>query len=100
MKITQEGQPCRRCGTPVVKKIPKNTSKINYYFRCPKCGNNYMVMEADVNVIMPKKPGQIEMPPVLFVIFREVLNRNNIPVEIQKEIWGEYENELRTINKQ
>lgn len=97
MKITQEGQSCNRCGTPVVKKIPKRTDKVKYYFHCQKCGNNYMVEEANVNVIVRKD--YIEMPNILFSIFREVLNRNNIPVEIQKQIWEEYENELKTIKK-
>lgn len=98
-KITQEGQPCQRCGTPVEKRIPKRTDKINYYFRCPKCGNNYMVEEANVNVLVKREPDYFEAPSNLFLIFREVLDRNNISVEVQKEIWEEFEEELRTVKK-
>lgn len=98
-KITQEGQPCHRCNTPVVKKIPKRNNKIKYYFQCPKCGNNYMDMAADVNVMVQRKQDEVESPSILFVIFREVLNRNNVSVELQKQIWEEYENELRRIKK-
>lgn len=50
VKITRDGQPCRKCGTAVVKKVrnplkpvPENQA---YYFKsffdCPKCHNRYM----------------------------------------------------------
>ena len=51
-KITEEGQPCRKCGTPVVKKIPKRKPKpgqayyYEYYLQCPECQTIYMVDEA------------------------------------------------------
>ena len=51
-KITQVGQPCRKCGTPVVKRIPKRKKKpsqsyyFEYYLQCPNCGTTYMVDEA------------------------------------------------------
>ncbi len=51
-KITNEGQPCRKCGTPVVKKIPKRKLKadqayyFDYYLECPNCRTMYMVEEA------------------------------------------------------
>ena len=50
-KITQEGQLCRKCSTPVVKRIPKRPKKTQayyyeYYFYCPKCSTMYMVEEA------------------------------------------------------
>ncbi len=52
-KITTEGQPCRKCGTPVVKRTPKRKKRkkgqeyyFEYYFNCPDCGNNYMVEAA------------------------------------------------------
>ncbi len=50
--ITEEGQPCRKCGTPVVKKTPKSTRKpdqvyyYEYYLYCPGCETRYMVEEA------------------------------------------------------
>jgi len=51
-KITREGQPCRKCGTPVVKKSPKRKSRpdqayyYEYYLQCPQCKSIYMVEEA------------------------------------------------------
>ncbi len=52
-KITEVGQACRKCGTPVEKRIPKKkTVKANqaYYFAwylyCPGCKAMYMVEEA------------------------------------------------------
>lgn len=51
-RITYEGQPCRKCATPVVKKIPrkklnpKQSYYFEYYFLCPNCGTMYMVEEA------------------------------------------------------
>lgn len=48
-KITEVGQPCRNCGTPVVKRIPKRKKKpsqsyyYEYYLQCPNCGTTYMV---------------------------------------------------------
>jgi ribonuclease HI len=52
VKITREGQPCRKCSTAVVKEIPRRKQKpgqtyyYEYYFKCPKCGTLYMVEEA------------------------------------------------------
>lgn len=52
IKITAEGQPCRKCGTPVVKKQPqrKHRSQQEYYYEyylsCPGCGDMYMVESA------------------------------------------------------
>jgi ribonuclease HI len=51
-KITQEGQPCRKCETPVVKRKPRKAPKrsqmyyFEYYLYCPKCHTMYMVEEA------------------------------------------------------
>jgi ribonuclease HI len=51
-KITREGQPCRKCGTPVVKKSPKRKPRpdqayyYEYYLQCPQCRSIYMVEEA------------------------------------------------------
>lgn len=56
-KILAEGQPCRKCGTPVVKRTPrKRAIKPNqaYYFAwylyCPSCKAMYMVEEAKRDV--------------------------------------------------
>lgn len=53
VKITYEGQPCRKCSTPVVKKFTrKNRDKsrrkywFEYYFHCPNCQTMYMTDEA------------------------------------------------------
>jgi len=51
-KITREDQPCRKCGTPVVKKVPKRSHRegqeyyFEYYLFCPNCRTTYMVEEA------------------------------------------------------
>ena len=51
-KITAVGQPCRKCGTPVIKKVPKRSRKkaqeyyFEYYLFCPTCSTMYMVDEA------------------------------------------------------
>jgi ribonuclease HI len=51
-KITEEGQPCRKCATPVVKRIPKRKRKpdqqyyYEYYLYCPGCETMYMVEDA------------------------------------------------------
>lgn len=52
-KITAEGQLCRHCNTPVVRKVHnpnKQQGKRSYYFewwfRCPNCGVYYLVAEA------------------------------------------------------
>ncbi len=48
----QEGQPCRKCGTPLIKKVPKRKYKPGqafyyaYYLHCPGCDTNYQVEEA------------------------------------------------------
>lgn len=50
--ITEVGQPCRKCQTPVVKRIPKARPKpsqtyyYEYYLYCPRCRTMYMVEEA------------------------------------------------------
>lgn len=49
----EEGEPCRKCGTPIKKRVPKK-KKIKphqtYYFEwhlfCPGCDTTYMVEEA------------------------------------------------------
>ncbi|MBM3121492.1 MAG: ribonuclease HI [Chloroflexi bacterium] len=52
IKITQAGQPCRKCATPVEKRVPHGKRKpgqayyYDYYLVCPSCGTMYMVEEA------------------------------------------------------
>ena len=63
LKITQEGQPCHKCGTPVVKRKPRKRPKpgqkyaYEYYLICPECGTIYTVESA-------KKP--VRQEPRLF----------------------------------
>lgn len=51
-KITREGQPCRKCATPVVRQRPRSRSKTGhafyyeYYLYCPNCRTMYLVEEA------------------------------------------------------
>ena len=57
VKITYEGQPCRKCSTPVVKKKPRRKLKqsqtyyYEYYLGCPDCGAMYLVEEAKREII-------------------------------------------------
>lgn len=57
----QEGEPCRKCSTPVIKQRPRKKPKGDYYFEyylyCPKCQTMYMVEEAK---------RLVEQPPSLF----------------------------------
>jgi ribonuclease HI len=52
LKITKEGQPCRKCSTPVVKRKPQLRNKsgqtyyYEYYLYCPQCKTMYMVEDA------------------------------------------------------
>lgn len=54
IKIKTEGQPCRKCWTPVVKTVSKNKPKkwksyyYRYYLNCPNCKTNYFLDEAKV----------------------------------------------------
>jgi len=56
IKITKEGQACKKCWTPVIKVIPKkkNTKNKSYYYEyyltCPNCKTNYFVDEAKVYI--------------------------------------------------
>jgi ribonuclease HI len=55
-EIKEEGQPCRKCGTPVVKRVPKTKRRsdqayyFEYYLRCPRCETIYMVEDAKRSV--------------------------------------------------
>ncbi len=52
VKITREGQPCRKCSTPVIMKTPNSKPKrdqayyFEYYLYCPQCHTMYMVENA------------------------------------------------------
>jgi ribonuclease HI len=60
VKITREGQPCRKCSTPVIKKTPRRKHKpgqtyyYEYYFYCTGCGTMYMVEEAKRSIEEPR----------------------------------------------
>lgn len=51
-KITEEGQPCRRCETPVIKRVQSPKARkgrkfyFAYYFYCPKCKAVFLIDEA------------------------------------------------------
>ena len=55
-KITKVGQPCRKCGTAVIKKKPRGkpkagqTSYYEYYLFCPECETRYFVEKAKVEI--------------------------------------------------
>jgi hypothetical protein len=54
VKMTHDGQPCRKCGTPVVKRShdgPSGSDQsywFSYWFHCSGCKTDYMVDEAKV----------------------------------------------------
>lgn len=59
-QIVCVGQRCRKCGTPVEKKVPKKRSPAKaywyrFYLSCPKCGNMYML--EDEKIINPHYKG-------------------------------------------
>ena len=49
-RVTDEGQPCLGCGTPVIKlrshKKPKRGFYYDHYFCCPACKTTYTVESA------------------------------------------------------
>ena len=57
----QEGEPCRKCSTPVIKQTPRKKPKRDFYYEyyllCPKCQTTYTVEEAR---------RLVEQPPSLF----------------------------------
>ena len=57
-RLTQEGQPCWKCTTPVIKQIPRKKQNRDYYYEyylsCPKCGATYQVEEAKHIVEQPR----------------------------------------------
>jgi ribonuclease HI len=57
----QEGEPCRKCSTPVIKqfsrKKPKGEFYFEFYLRCPNCQTTYTVEGAK---------RRVEAPPTLF----------------------------------
>ena len=57
----QEGEPCRKCSTPVIKRKGKWKSGRDYYYEfhliCPKCQTTYHVESAK---------RMVEQPPSMF----------------------------------
>jgi len=49
-RLTQEGQPCWKCGAPVIKQQPRSQRNREYYYEyylwCPQCQATYEVEEA------------------------------------------------------
>lgn len=61
-KIVVEGQPCRNCGTPVVKRLrgnkkikPRQTYYFEWFLCCPGCHRAFMV-EAAKRIVSPDDP--------------------------------------------
>ena len=48
--LTHEGEPCRKCSTPVIKQVgrkkPKRDSYYEYFLLCPRCQTSYQVESA------------------------------------------------------
>ncbi len=49
VKVTEVGHPCRKCGAPVISRVPRGNRKpdqafyYEYYLACPQCHTMYMV---------------------------------------------------------
>lgn len=57
LKVEKDWDPCKKCLTPVEKRVPKHNKKTlqkkfyyKYYFTCPNCKTNYMTNEAKDDV--------------------------------------------------
>ena len=58
--MTDIGQPCRKCGVKVVKRIPKKQRKsaayhYRYYLFCPGCQRMYMLESQKVQTVNQPK---------------------------------------------
>jgi formamidopyrimidine-DNA glycosylase len=53
----QEGEPCRKCSTPVIKQKPSKRPKGGYYYEfylfCPQCKATYQIESAKRCVEQP-----------------------------------------------
>jgi ribonuclease HI len=53
----QEGEPCMKCGTPVIKQSSHKKKDRDYYYEyylwCPACQTSYMVESARRSVPQP-----------------------------------------------
>ena len=67
-KMTKEGQPCRKCGTPVVRQTHPPEWQVpddqwywfRWWFECPNCHQPYMVNAAKVVLYGKKKKTDYE----------------------------------------
>ena len=54
----QEGEPCRKCGEPVVKQVSRKAPKHDFYYEfylwCPKCNATFTVEAARRKVEQPE----------------------------------------------
>lgn len=75
VKMTREGQPCRKCGTPVVYKrarpkrrySPEQTyDAFGAWLWCPRCKTAYMLPESIVPIENGKRADTIDCDRPLF----------------------------------
>lgn len=61
IKMEFVGQPCRKCGNPVIMKVPEKKRNgsyyFNYYLYCEKCKTIYLLEEQKVWI---KKPSWVK----------------------------------------
>jgi len=54
----QEGEPCRKCSTPVIKRMGRRKPSRDYYYEyhlfCPNCQTTYHIEEANRFVEQPR----------------------------------------------
>lgn len=57
-RLTQAGQPCWKCSTPIIKQTSRKKPKHDYYYEyflaCPKCHATYQVDEAKRFIEQPR----------------------------------------------
>ena len=74
MKITTDGQPCRKCSVPVrlvtVSKPPNKTGVYWYsrYLQCPGCRTQYFLDDAKVYYDESKRPKAVVKNPEIAAV--------------------------------
>ena len=85
VKVTKEGQPCRHCGTPVIKTGHNSSWKpkagqpyyFEYWFKCPnrKCKAIFMVEDAKVFLYDEKQESLLERIAELDLEFEHAISK-------------------------
>jgi 5-methylcytosine-specific restriction endonuclease McrA len=115
VKITYEGQPCRKCQTPVVKKShdgptnPKAKYWFRYCFYCPECKTIYVVpservvstpsLAREKNVDLKNKRTEQELERDVDQILEKARKNFGKKTKNKRVDYHQYINSLEWINK-